>query len=54
MNGYIWKVTVGDTYLGTAPMDESSRWELIKKSVDEGMIPPNYQLVDVKFEMVKE
>lgn len=53
MNGFVWKVSVGDIYLGTAPMDVYSRWDLIKKSVDEGIIPSDYNLIDVNFEMIK-
>lgn len=55
MNGYMWKVTVGDTYVGVATMEDSeARFNLLKEAVTAGTIPADYSMADVKFEMVKQ
>ena len=51
INKYVWKITVGDIYLGTT--DTDNRFNLIKECVDKGLIPANYNITDVKFEIVK-
>lgn len=52
MNGYVWKITVGDTYVGVANTED--RFKLLKEAVDNGIIPADYNITDVKMEMVKE
>ena len=51
MNEYLWKITVGDTYVGVA--NTENRFELLKNAVDNGIIPPGYYITDVKMEMIK-
>ena len=51
MNGYVWKITVGDTYVGVANTED--RFKLLKQAVDNGIIPPGYYITDVKMEMIK-
>lgn len=52
MNGYVWKITVGDTYVGVANTED--RFKLLKEAVDNGIIPADYNITDVKMEMVKD
>ena len=51
MNGYVWKITVGPTYVGVANTED--RFELLKEAVDNGIIPADYNITDVKMEMIK-
>jgi hypothetical protein len=51
MNGYVWKITVGDTYVGVANTED--RFKLLKQAVDDGIIPADYNITDVKMEMIK-
>lgn len=51
MNGYVWKITVGNTYVGVANTED--RFNLLKEAVDNGIIPADYNITDVKFEMIK-
>ena len=51
MNGYVWKITVGDTYVGVANTED--RFKLLREAVDNGIIPADYNITDVKMEMVK-
>ena len=51
MNGYVWKITVGDTYVGVANTED--RFKLLEQAVDNGIIPPGYYITDVKMEMIK-
>ena len=52
MNGYVWKITVGDTYVGVANTED--RFELLEQAVNNGIIPADYNITDVKMELVKE
>ena len=52
MNGYVWKITVGDTYVGVANTED--RFKLLKQAVDNGIIPADYNITDVKMEMIKD
>ena len=52
MNGYVWKITVGDTYVGVANTED--RFKLLEQAVANGIIPADYNITDVKMEMVKE
>jgi len=51
MNGYIWKITVGNTYVGVANTED--RFKLLKEAVDNGIIPADYDITDVKMEIIK-
>lgn len=52
MNGYVWKITVGDTYVGVATTED--RFKLLKEAVDNGIIPADYNITDVKMELIKD
>lgn len=51
MNGYVWKITVSDTYVGVANTED--RFKLLKEAVDNGIIPADYNITDVKMEIIK-
>jgi hypothetical protein len=51
MNKYIWKITVGKTYVGMA--DTEDRFKLLAEAVDNGIIPADYNITDVKMEIIK-
>ena len=51
MNGYEWKITVGDTYVGVANTED--RFTLLEEAVANGIIPADYNITDVKMEMIK-
>jgi hypothetical protein len=51
MNGYVWKITVGNTYVGVATTED--RFKLLKEAVDNGIIPADYNITDVKMEIIK-
>ena len=51
MNGYIWKITVGNTYVGVANTED--RFKLLAEAVDNGIIPADYNITDVKMEIIK-
>ena len=51
MNGYVWKITVGDTYVGVANTED--RFKLLEEAVANGIIPADYNITDVKMEMIK-
>ena len=51
MNGYVWKITVGDTYVGVSNTED--RFKLLEQAVDNGIIPADYNITDVKMEMIK-
>ena len=51
MNEYVWKITVGNTYVGVANTED--RFKLLKQAADNGIIPADYNITDVKMEMIK-
>jgi len=51
MNGYVWKITVGNTYVGVANTED--RFKLLEQAVDNGIIPADYNITDVKMEIIK-
>lgn len=51
MNGYVWKITVGNTYVGVANTED--RFKLLKEAVDNGIIPTDYNITNVKMEIIK-
>ena len=51
MNEYIWKITVGNTYVGMANTED--RFKLLAEAVDNGIIPADYNITDVKMEIIK-
>ena len=51
MNEYIWKITVGNTYVGLANTED--RFKLLAEAVDNGIIPADYNITDVKMEIIK-
>ena len=46
----MWKVYLNKTYLGTVTTEK--RFELLKESVAAGIIPADYSITDVKFELI--
>lgn len=48
---YEWEVSVSGVLIGRASTDK--RFELIDAAVKNGVIPENYSITDVKFELVK-
>ena len=51
MNGYVWKITVGNTYVGVANTED--RFKLLEQAVDNGIIQADYNITDVKMEIIK-
>ena len=42
---------MGDTYVGVANTED--RFELLEQAVNNGIIPADYNITDVKMEMIK-
>ena len=51
MNGYVWIITVGHSYVGVANTED--RFKLLEQEVDNGIIPADYNITDVKMEIIK-
>jgi len=51
VNGYIWKITVGNAYVGLSNTED--RFKLLEEAVVKGIIPADYKLTDVKMEIIK-
>jgi len=51
VNGYIWKITVGNAYVGLSNIED--RFKLLEEAVVKGIIPADYKLTDVKMEIIK-
>jgi hypothetical protein len=47
-----WEVSVGDLIIGRTTT--AGRFDLLKKAVKDGLIPEDFSMTDVKFNLVKK
>lgn len=56
MADYCWRVLVGNVCVGFADLEDDpvARFNLIKEAVTQGLVPADYKMEDVNFQMVSK